>query len=79
LNEADWQKFEDEAESIIRKCAETIRQLKEKTFAQHYSTQYREHLENVFYLLEKYLKDVCKFYSEQKAIRVKRVVEKKNL
>jgi hypothetical protein len=54
--------------------------LKEATFKQKItSRQAREHLDNVFMLLEKYLKDVCKFYSEQKAIRVKRVLEKKNL
>ncbi len=79
-NEADWQKFEDDAEAIIKKCADTIRNLKEATFRERVASwQVREHLENVFMLLEKYLKDVCKFYSEQKAIRVKRVLEKKNL
>lgn len=78
LNETDWQKFEDEAERIIKKCADKIRQLKENTFKQRYAGQYRECLESIFQMLEKYLKDVCKFYSEQKAIRVRRIVEKKN-
>lgn len=76
---SEWQKFEDDAESIIRKCAEMIRQLREaKLRHQKYTSQQREHLDNVFYLLDKYLKDVCKLYSEQKAIRVRRIVEKKN-
>lgn len=75
----DWQLYEDQAEEIIKKCADTTRQLKDKAFSNSLTQQFKEHLENMFYLLEKYLKDVCKIYTEQKAIRVKRVVERKNL
>lgn len=74
------QEYEDQAEDIIKKCADTTRQLKARALADTELTpQYRDHLENMFYLLDKYLKDVCKIYTEQKAIRVKRVVERKNL
>lgn len=55
-NQIDWQKFEDQAENIIAKCADAIRQLKENAFKQILTSQYKEHLENVFYLLEKYLR-----------------------
>ncbi|CAF0907517.1 unnamed protein product [Brachionus calyciflorus] len=79
FNDTDYQEFEDQAESIIKKCGDAIRNLKENTFKQIYAPQQKHHLENVFYLMEKYLKDVCKLYSEQKAIRVKRMVDRKKL
>lgn len=75
----DWQAYEDQAEAIIKKCADATRQLKNNAFKETIVSQYRDHLENMFFLVDKYLKDVCKIYTEQKAIRVKRVVERKNL
>ena len=38
-----------------------------------------EHRCNVLEILERFLKATCKLYSEQRAIRVKRVVEKKRI
>ena len=55
----DWQSYEDQAEEIIKKCADAIRHLKEKAFAEIHTAQYKEHLENIFYLLDKYLKGAC--------------------
>ena len=52
----DWQSYEDQAEEIIKKCADAIRNLKEKVFTEIHTAQYKEHLENIFYLLNKYLK-----------------------
>lgn len=76
----DWKAYEDQNEDIIKKCADAIRQLKDKALDDSSALpQYKDHLENMFYLLEKYLKDVCKIYTEQKAIRVTRVVERNNL
>lgn len=57
-NQIDRQNFEDQAESIITKCANAIKQLKENAFRQIHTAQYKEHLENVFYLLEKYLEGI---------------------
>jgi syntaxin 18 len=76
--------YENQAEAIIKKCADAIRGAKEAAFGAgdngvEIPGQNKAHLENVFFLVEKYLKDVCKIYTEQKAIRVKRVVEKKNM
>ncbi len=78
----DWQIYENQAEAIIKKCADAIRASKENAFSENGTDvvdQKMVHLENVFFLVEKYLKDVCKIYTEQKAIRVKRVVERKNM
>jgi len=75
----DWQAYEDQAEGIIKRTADSNRSLKERTLSNDiFTAQYREHLENIFYLLDKYLKEVCNIYSEQKAIRVKRILDRKN-
>lgn len=75
----DWQAYEDQAELIIRRTVDSIRSLKEKSLANAtLSPQYKEHLESIFYLLNRYLKEVCNIYSEQKAIRVKKILDKKN-
>ena len=82
VDATDWQVYENEAEAIIKKCADAIRGSKEAAFvtgSEISGGQNEMHLENVFFLVEKYLKDVCKIYTEQKAIRVKRVVERKNM
>jgi syntaxin 18 len=78
--EPDWAQFEDQVESIIKKCSDAIGKLKVNPLnveKKQKSAQYREHFDNMVHLLEKYLKDVCKVYSEQRAIRVKRILEKK--
>lgn len=63
----------------MKKCGEAIRQLKEKTLRQIFTSQHRQHVENVFYLLEKYLKEVCDVYAKPKAIRIKRLTDQRNL
>lgn len=52
----DFQNFEDRAENIIKKCADEIRLLKETANGQIFPSQYRQNLENVFFILEKYFK-----------------------
>lgn len=53
----DWQAYEDQAELIIRRTVDSIRSLKEKSLANAtLSPQYKEHLESIFYLLNRYLK-----------------------
>ena len=61
----DWQAYEDQAEGIIKRTADSNRSLKERTLSNDiFTAQYREHLENIFYLLDKYLKGIeIKIYS----------------
>lgn len=57
----NWQAYEDQAEEIIQKCAEATRTLKQKALlpkAMEMTDQYKDHLENMFYLLEQYLKSI---------------------
>ena len=53
----DWQSYEDQVELIIKRTVDSIRNLKEKSLTSgSFTSQYREHLDNIFYLLDKYLK-----------------------
>jgi hypothetical protein len=80
-DEINWQQFEDEAEEIIQKSAKAIQQLRDRPVVNNFklNRNYRDHLNNLFFILESYLKDVCRTYSKQKAIRVNRYLEKKNM
>uniref|UniRef100_A0A3P8ZWD2 Syntaxin-18 n=1 Tax=Esox lucius TaxID=8010 RepID=A0A3P8ZWD2_ESOLU len=70
-NERD--QIDQDAQIFMRTCSEAIKQLRSEADKQVISTQIREHRSAVLDLIEMYLKGVCKLYSEQRAIRVKRV------
>ncbi|XP_055765928.1 syntaxin-18-like [Salvelinus fontinalis] len=76
-NERD--QIDQDAQIFMRTCSEAIKQLRSEAEKQVIPTQIREHRGAVLDLIEKYLRGVCKLYSEQRAIRVKRVVDKKRL
>ncbi|KAM4612494.1 syntaxin-18 [Polymixia lowei] len=76
-NERD--QIDQDAQIFMRTCFEAIRQLRTEAEKQVTSAQIKEHRGAVLDLIEMYLKGVCKLYSEQRAIRVKRVVDKKRL
>uniref|UniRef100_A0A674EF69 Syntaxin-18 n=1 Tax=Salmo trutta TaxID=8032 RepID=A0A674EF69_SALTR len=76
-NERD--QIDQDAQIFMRTCSEAIKQLRSEAEKQVISTQIKEHRGAVLDLIEMYLKGVCKLYSEQRAIRVKRVVDKKRL
>ncbi|XP_028262565.1 syntaxin-18 [Parambassis ranga] len=76
-NERD--QIDQDAQIFMRTCSEAIRQLRNEAEKQLTSAQVKEHRGAVLDLIEMYLKGVCKLYSEQRAIRVKRMVDKKRL
>ncbi|XP_067111984.1 syntaxin-18 [Osmerus mordax] len=76
-NERD--QIDQDAQIFMRTCSEAIKQLRTEADKQVLSAQIKEHRRGVLDLIEMYLKEVCKLYSEQRAIRVKRVVDKKRL
>ncbi|XP_071376628.1 syntaxin-18 isoform X2 [Centroberyx affinis] len=76
-NERD--QIDQDAQIFMRTCSEAIKQLRNEAEKQVTSAQIKEHRGAVLDLIEMYLKGVCKLYSEQRAIRVKRVVDKKRL
>ncbi|XP_049590482.1 syntaxin-18 isoform X1 [Syngnathus scovelli] len=76
-NERD--QIDQDAQIFMRTCSEAIKQLRTDAEKQVTSAQTKEHRGAVLDLIEMYLKGVCQLYSEQRAIRVKRMVDKKRL
>ncbi|XP_039654951.1 syntaxin-18 isoform X1 [Perca fluviatilis] len=76
-NERD--QIDQDAQIFMRTCSEAIKQLRNEAVKQVTSAQIKEHRGAVLDLIEIYLRGVCKLYSEQRAIRVKRMVDKKRL
>lgn len=79
MTDAERDQIDSEAQSIIKTCRETIQRFREETGAQTVHPQVKDHRAAVLFLIDAYLKAVCKIYSEQKAVRVKRVVDKKKI
>ncbi|KAJ7329621.1 hypothetical protein JRQ81_015795 [Phrynocephalus forsythii] len=76
-NERD--QIDQDAQIFMRTCADAIQQLRTEAHKDIHSPQVKQHREVVLDFIRDYLKRVCKLYSEQRAIRVKRVVDKKRL
>ncbi|XP_051897338.1 syntaxin-18 [Pristis pectinata] len=79
MTDTERDQIDQDAQIFMRTCSDAIQQLKAEAIKNVSSPQVKEHREGVLDLLEAYLKNVCKVYSEQRAIRVKRVVDKKRL
>ncbi|XP_076648814.1 syntaxin 18 [Halictus rubicundus] len=75
MSDADRDKIDIGAQKIMTKCSQLIKELKREVADSVVSPQNLEHREIMLLLIEDYLKNVCKIYSEQKAIRVKRTME----
>ncbi|XP_068450641.1 syntaxin-18 [Clinocottus analis] len=76
-NERD--QIDQDAQIFMRTCSEAIKQLRNEAEKQVTSAQIKKHRGAVLDLIEVYLRGVCKLYSEQRAIRVKRMVDKKRM
>ena len=79
MSDRERDQIDQDAETFIRTCSTAIQSLKGEVVSQKNSEQVTEHRCNVLEILERFLKATCKLYSEQRAIRVKRVVEKKRI
>ncbi|CAL8337873.1 unnamed protein product [Lota lota] len=79
MTDSERDQIDQDAQIFMRTCSEAIRQLRSEAEKQVLSAQMKEHRAAVLDLIEMYLRGVCKIYSEQRAIRVKRVVDKKRL
>lgn len=75
MTDSDRDEIDTGAQKIMSTCSQMIKELKREIAASEVSQQNLEHREIMLLLIEEYLKNVCKIYSEQKAMRVKRVVE----
>ncbi|KAI7801478.1 putative syntaxin-18 [Triplophysa rosa] len=79
MTDSERDQIDQDAQIFMRTCADAIGQLRSETDRQVVSAQVKDHRAAVLDLIEVYLKGVCKLYSEQRAVRVKRVVDKKRL
>ncbi|XP_051514447.1 syntaxin-18 [Myxocyprinus asiaticus] len=79
MTDSERDQIDQDAQIFMRTCADAISQLRSDTDRQVVSAQVKDHRAAVLDLIEVYLKGVCKLYSEQRAVRVKRVVDKKRL
>ncbi|XP_004579276.1 syntaxin-18 isoform X1 [Ochotona princeps] len=79
MTDAERDQIDQDAQIFMRTCSEAIQQLRTEAHREVHSQQVKEHRTAVLDFVEDYLKRVCKLYSEQRAIRVKRVVDKKRL
>ncbi|XP_069351691.1 syntaxin-18 isoform X1 [Eulemur rufifrons] len=86
MTDTERDQIDQDAQIFMRTCSEAIQQLRTEAHKEIHSQQVKEHRTAVLDFIEDYLKSisfllkgVCKLYSEQRAIRVKRVVDKKRL
>ncbi|XP_063166860.1 syntaxin-18 [Candoia aspera] len=79
MSDTDRDQIDQDAQIFMRTCADAIEQLRAEARKDIHSPQVKQHRETVLDFIADYLKRVCKLYSEQRAIRVKRVVDKKRL
>ncbi|XP_050984391.1 syntaxin-18 [Labeo rohita] len=79
MTDSERDQIDQDAQIFMRTCADAISQLRSEMGKQVVSAQVKDHRAAVLDLIEAYLKGVCKLYSEQRAVRVKRVVDKKRL
>ncbi|VCW67976.1 unnamed protein product [Gulo gulo] len=79
MTDSERDQIDQDAQTFMRTCSEAIQQLRTQAHKEIHSQQVKEHRSAVLDFIEDYLKRVCKLYSEQRAIRVKRVVDKKRL
>uniref|UniRef100_H3D095 Syntaxin-18 n=1 Tax=Tetraodon nigroviridis TaxID=99883 RepID=H3D095_TETNG len=77
MTDSERDQIDQDAQIFMRTCSEAIRQLRNEAEKQVVLAQIKEHRGAVLDLIEMYLKGVCKLYSEQRAIRVKKIVDKK--
>ncbi|XP_075714146.1 syntaxin-18 isoform X2 [Rhinoderma darwinii] len=79
MTDTERDQIDQDAQTFMRACSDAIQQLRTEACKETISPQVKEHRLAILDFIGDYLKRVCKLYSEQRAIRVKRVVDKKRL
>lgn len=79
ITDAEREKIDIMAQSIMNTCSQLVKDLKREVAATEVSQQNVEHREIMLLIIEDYLKNVCKIYSEQAAMRMKRSMEMRNI
>ncbi|XP_064630712.1 syntaxin-18-like [Lineus longissimus] len=79
MTDAERDQIDLDAQEIMKMCSDTIKNLRLEVVNEKLVGEIKEHREAVFDIMQNYLKAICKIYSEQRAIRVKRVVDRKRI
>lgn len=79
MTDAERDEVDAGAQNIMSICSQLVKHLKREVAACEVSQQNIEHREIMLLMIEDYLKNVCKIYSEQKAMRVKKAMEMRKI
>ncbi|XP_065843972.1 syntaxin-18-like [Oscarella lobularis] len=77
MTDSERDEIDREAQEYVSVCSTLINRLKPDVSA--VGEQQKKHRRGVVSVLNRYLKDVCSIYSRQKAVRVKRIIDKRRL
>uniref|UniRef100_T1IIR1 Syntaxin-18 n=1 Tax=Strigamia maritima TaxID=126957 RepID=T1IIR1_STRMM len=77
MSDVQRDQIDSEAQNIIRQCSHNIREFHAQGFVQNEqgNSQLLQHKDAVVSLLSDYLKKICKIYTEQRAIRIKKIID----
>uniref|UniRef100_UPI00358E2971 syntaxin-18 n=1 Tax=Myxine glutinosa TaxID=7769 RepID=UPI00358E2971 len=79
MTDVERDQMDQSAEEVMRACSDMLKQLGTDVSREVVPTQVKQHQEGMLDLIRTYLKEVCNLYAEQRAIRVKRMVDRKQL
>jgi len=79
MTDAERDQVDGNAQAVMRSCGEEIRLFRSDLTRQKLRPQVEEHRSITITMIDTYMKVVCKIFSEMKAVRVKRVLDRKRL
>lgn len=79
MSDKERDQIDCDAQQFIQICSEQITSLQQQVLEKPAARQAVAHRQVVYEALRDYLKSVCRLYSEQRAIRVKRIVDRKRI
>jgi len=79
MSEEERQQIDTDAQTFITSCSNAIASLKAEISMSRLDNHPKVHCSVVLELLDSYLKDVCKLYTQQRAFRVKQAIDQKRM
>lgn len=79
MTEDERQRIEKDAQTVLSSCSTAIANLKSQVESYRLDDQEKAHSLVVLEILNGYLKEICKLYSQQRAFRVRQAVELKRI
>jgi len=79
MRDIERDQIDADAQVVMKTCSSILREFKQEVLQQACTPQQREHRQAVLRLIEDYLRDICQAHSEQRAIRIKRTIDKQKM